>query len=246
MKPATLLLPFALLLAAMSEPDCRMTSAYCVQLGSIWSSDEPLVTILRRDGAVLQRLAATDIFTPNDAQSLNHRHFSFVPFYRGETMIVPVPTRMKDPNAPVEEIRIDLATGKVSRPDHDIFPAPRVWAIAVAADQPTPPSSETPPCLSRDVERLSSAEMLARAIEQPMPEYPFIALKARVAGTTRVEVVVGEDGRVLCSRLSKPIAFGIGEVTEKAARRWTFQPAPRKFVGEIEFHFDRVPWDFKP
>lgn len=239
-----LLLPFAaLLLAAASEPECPVTSRYCVKLGDSWSN-EAVVTIVRRDGTVVRKLAGTDIFTAHDAQSFSMFWFGLQASYRGETLILAVPTRVNDPTAPTEEIRIDLARGIVTRPEYDIFPAPRVWMTA--SDPQTPPSRAQAPCITSRTLRISSDELLARATDHPLPEYPLVALRARFEDVARIELVIASDGTVLCTRITKPAPFGLDVAAEKAVGDWKFQPAAGTVVGDVEFHFKRVPWDVWP
>lgn len=50
------------------------------------------------------------------------------------------------------------------------------------------------------------------------------------------DVVVNEDGSVLCTRIIG-LPFGLTEAVETTIRQWKFTPQPQKFRGELEFHF---------
>jgi TonB family protein len=290
-----LLLPFALLLIAMSDPDCSPSGRFCVTVEwpdyddpsetapatlydngravakiplprmaaayifpadsgdavvtfSGGGSEQPLVTIVARDGTIVRKLLTTDIFTANDAAATSARYAELRPEVRGNAFVFHVPTRANNRNAPTEEVRIDLADGRVERPDHDIFPAPRVWATAAA---PAPFAPETPDCADGGAVRIASSELLHRATARLLPPYPPIALKARLEGTVRIDVVVSASGDVLCARVAKPLPFGADAAAMSVIGKWKFEPylvhgKAVKVASDIEFHFARVPWDFTP
>jgi TonB family protein len=109
-------------------------------------------------------------------------------------------------------VRVSLATARRVEPLRDLYPSPRTWVTA-------------------------SRQMLARAVERPLPVYPAVAWKARISGATTIEVVVSEQGRVLSSRVMRPFPFGIDAAAQEAARRWTFTPQQAEWQGMLEFHF---------
>lgn len=55
--------------------------------------------------------------------------------------------------------------------------------------------------------------------------YPPDALRARLEGTVGLEVVVGEDGRVVDARVVQPAGHGFDEAALAAVRQFTFAPA---------------------
>jgi len=85
---------------------------------------------------------------------------------------------------------------------------------------------------------------LAAAIEKPMPEYPIVAVKARIAGTVYVEAIVDERGQVACARING-LPFGIDAAVGKAVLQWRFRPfewkgVAMKAIGRIALQFARV------
>lgn len=87
---------------------------------------------------------------------------------------------------------------------------------------------------------VESDELLSRAIEQPLPVYPVVAQKARVAGAVRISLVVDEEGRVVSTEAIKPLPFGLTEAALDAAKRWTFKPSSTRVAGDLVFHFGRI------
>ena len=126
-----------------------------------------------------------------------------------------------------QERRVDLATGELLDPKHELFPHPHVFVTAAPSQQ--------------------SAEFLSRALLGPLPEYPDIAMKARVGGTVLVSLVVSEAGKVTSVEVLMPRPFGLDTATIEAAKRWIFIPQKRdgrpvQFTGELLFHFQNV-WE---
>lgn len=61
-------------------------------------------------------------------------------------------------------------------------------------------------------------------IVEHRPDYPQIAIDARVEGTVLLQVLVGMDGRVEDVRVAQSIPL-LDEAAVHAARRWVFHPA---------------------
>ena len=207
--------------------------------------DRSLFRIFAADGSVIRDLPASDVFTPSDAAALHDWNFWSGTFIRGDDLVIAVPASRR--TRATEEVRIRLADGSVTRPPHDISPQPRVWATV--ADPPRRRWTIEPPCFADLVShaaRISPKQLFARAIDRPLPPYPVLARKARIAGNAWAEVIVSASGAVVCSRIGG-LPFGIGEAVEQAVRRWTFEPyiengtpmpMPMLMTSEIEFHFD--------
>ncbi len=84
---------------------------------------------------------------------------------------------------------------------------------------------DVPPCEAEDGAGpvyVSSASLLAAAIEKVMPSYPPIARQARVQGSIAVEVFVdSRSGAVACVRVLSGVPLLDGAVVE-AVRSWKF------------------------
>ena len=213
--------------------------------GSWNNAQSPLVSIYRSDGSLVRSLFPDDVLSPNDLlERINDR---LRPSIREndesgrDLLLLTIPESS-------EAIRIDLPTGSRLGEIRDVL-SPRIWATPAARLHFTPEaSSGNPTCVDgakvpADAIALDSAQLVARAIDSPLPEYPRVARLARQRGTVSVEVIVSENGRVLCARASD-VPFGLSPAAEAAARGWRFTPylldgKPVKIRGEIEFHFDR-------
>lgn len=86
-------------------------------------------------------------------------------------------------------------------------------------------------------------ETLPAPVREVKPEYPTIALDARVEGRVTVHVLVGNEGRVfdavLAARVQVPM---LNEAALAAARQWVFTPGlangkPVACWTAIPFHF---------
>ena len=71
-----------------------------------------------------------------------------------------------------------------------------------------------------------------------MPEYPEVAIKARIKGIVRARLVIGRSGAVESVTIVKPLPFGMDEAVRTALLRWTFAPQPEPFTGEVGFRFE--------
>ena len=67
-------------------------------------------------------------------------------------------------------------------------------------------------------------EEMPEAIRRVRPEYPEPARKAEVEGVVKVRALLGQDGRVKDTRISKSIP-PLDRAASNAVRQWTFKPA---------------------
>ncbi|HET8773760.1 MAG TPA: energy transducer TonB [Thermoanaerobaculia bacterium] len=212
-----------------------------VHRGCSTRSDEndPLVTIYGADGALVARVNAGDAFEPFD---LKHLSFSVDFALRTESdgrevVAITVPVKRRS-----ETFRIDVATGALLDGKHPIFPRPHV-DVSVA----DPPSRVELPADCQawqpaDILDVDSGELLASASYAPMPEYPAVAVRARLGGVVPLRFLIDESGEVVCAAAT-PFPFGIGEAVTTAARRWRFAPftvhgRATKATGELLVHFE--------
>lgn len=86
-------------------------------------------------------------------------------------------------------------------------------------------------------------------LQRVPPVYPALARQARVSGTVRVSVRIGQDGRVLeTQRVSGPPL--LTQAAQEAVLQWVFQPPMKdgqaiEFTAEIEVNF-ALPADSAP
>ena len=65
---------------------------------------------------------------------------------------------------------------------------------------------------------------LPQAITRMPPTYPELAFKAGVEGTVLIQALVGEDGRVLDTKVVKSVPV-FDDAAVQAVHQWTFKPA---------------------
>jgi protein TonB len=78
--------------------------------------------------------------------------------------------------------------------------------------------------------------------DQPAPEYPFAAKRARQTGVVVIRFSVGTDGRVLAAEVSEPSPWRLlnEEALRTIQRRWRFRPgAVRDYTVPIEFQLTK-------
>lgn len=217
---------------------------------------DTLVTIYDAEGYRVGALKVEDVFTPSDVLQLSLGHV--VPDYQlrhesqdQEVVVLSVPVPRTEGNEPrYEERRIDVATAALLDSRRDIYPVPRSYTTPATDPRYTgrPYDPQSPDCATAyadaDLVRIDPRRFFAQAVLGPAPEFPPVAIKARIRGVVSVEVVVSESGDVLCTRNTR-FPFGLDHAAVEAARRWKFRPFivnghPVKAIGEILFHFQDV------
>lgn len=98
-----------------------------------------------------------------------------------------------------------------------------------------------PPAPKPLLRPLSGGVLNGKALELPMPAYPEVARRLRVAGLVQVEVVVGENGKVISARVLSGPAI-LRDVALEAALRARFSPTKLsgqsvKISGQINYNF---------
>jgi TonB family protein len=79
----------------------------------------------------------------------------------------------------------------------------------------------------KGVARMGEPNLTMPVVEQSAePKYTPEALRAKIAGTVAVDLVVGPDGRVVRSRISRSLdpTFGLDRMAIEAASQWRFKP----------------------
>ena len=173
-----------------------------------------LLTIRSTDGAIVRTLNVKDVFTRHDQYWLcrtNEVRWSMGSALQATVLVTD--TEWDDPHARLETIDIDVATGDVLSPMRDLCPD----AVRIEA---------------------SPDALLASAIHRETPEYPEVAIKARVTGVVEAQVVVGADGTVQSVTITKPIPFSLDEEVRRALMQWTFAPQLEPATGTIAFRFE--------
>ncbi len=75
-----------------------------------------------------------------------------------------------------------------------------------------------------------------KALFNPAPIYPEIARKIRLAGTVKVQIVIGADGRIKEKRFigGHPVLVN---AVEETLKNWKYVPASGETETQLEFNF---------
>ena len=93
-----------------------------------------------------------------------------------------------------------------------------------------PPVVETPPP--------TPAEVVARPISQPQPQYPRRALEAERQGIVRLRITIAPDGTVSEAVVTDAKPSGWFEKAAiDAVRQWRYEPSGRTIVTQVEIEF---------
>jgi hypothetical protein len=155
-----------------------------------------------------------------------------------------IPANRNGEQSRIEERRVDLNTARLLDPKKDIYPTPRAFAAIAGSGRHADGPMRDCSALAVNPIRLTSQQLLARATRGPLPQFPSIAYKVRLRGIVTTELLISEQGDVLCVRSSN-LPFGLTTAAEESARRWKFKPyvidgRPMPIIGEIAFHFEDV------
>ena len=175
-----------------------------------------LVTIRALDGSIVRTLNVRDVFTRPDQHWLCLREGTVRWSLESTTLQaqVLVTETWDKPESRFETVEIDLDLDKEHpAPERDLCPE----GVRVDVE----PDAVLPPAIHREI-----------------PEYPEVAIKVRIEGTVRAQLVIGRDGIVTSVTITKPLPFGLDEAVRTALRQWTFEPQPEPFTGEIAFRFE--------
>jgi TonB family protein len=192
-----------------------------------------VVTIIRPDGSTVARLSVADILTKSDIANAGYEFDSVTPSFDGEedaTLVLAFAGGKR---------RIDLVSAKLLDEKVDLIPGPGVFVDAAVRNRPYPTALFD----EMSSVRLTSQELRTLARDEPLPSYPEVAIKARIAGPVWVEVVVSEYGEILASRATQ-LPFGLSESALAAVRNWRFRALQLdgkhvKYHGEVAIHFER-------
>lgn len=81
------------------------------------------------------------------------------------------------------------------------------------------------------------AQVTRKIVSQVVPSYPELASKMHIAGTVRLEAMVGPNGRVKTTQIlgGSPV---LAKAAVDAVEKWKWSPAPQetKELVELNFH----------
>ncbi len=208
----------------------------CVEATAIMPDDRKVVTQIRV-GSFKQGLSLTTRFhfavIESDGQFQSVRRLSDLPQLLREPFAARKPDEEKRQNVvKLPQIRlVGLPQFSYSKSPALLSP-PEIMAVKVA-DEP-PPKPSPPPRVSRGV-------LQGEALVKVQPIYPSIAKQINASGEVQVEVIIGENGRVISAKAisGHPV---LRSAAEDAARKWVFKPTlldgkPVKQPGVLKFQF---------
>jgi TonB family protein len=227
-----------------------------------------VVVIYDAQGALVKKFGLEDLLTEGDIETFTRSASSIHwggEHYLDESQgllvlrIVSGGGSFGEEPAKFHELKIELATGRPLEPKRDLLPQPHVVGIVetiqpleAAADIPEKPSCSSPEISFDATESLrrSPEQTYAQATARPLPTYPLIAKAARVGGQTAVEVLISQEGAVLCARSLSGHPL-LRRAAVAAALNWKFEPfkSPGKAataVGTVGFEFKLETKDMNP
>jgi TonB family protein len=75
-----------------------------------------------------------------------------------------------------------------------------------------------------------------KVLSNPVPTYPEVARKLHLAGTVKVQVVIGADGRIKETSFIGGHPLLVNSV-EDALKNWKYAPASAETTKQLEFNF---------
>lgn len=142
------------------------------------------------------------------------------------------------------ELDIDLETGRLLQSSADYYPP--LGEVVVSATSHDRRPSGLGCASSAPVRTIDSQELIERAKFSPAPRFTEVAFRAGVQGKVVLDVVVGEEGGVVCARVVKGLPFGLDEAARSGLAQWWFEPLvvdgkAVRFSGlvDVEFRINR-------
>ena len=117
------------------------------------------------------------------------------------------------------------------------FPGGAPWDTH--AQPPPPPVVHTPP--KPRLYRVGGDVIAARALYQPRPVYPPLAVIARIQGTVVLQAIIGKDGSIQDLKVLSGPPLLVGAAID-AVKTWRYQPTllnsePVEVLTEIDVNF---------
>lgn len=82
----------------------------------------------------------------------------------------------------------------------------------------------------------ASGQEARKAISKPAPRYPEIAKRLNLAGTVKVEITIGPDGKIKNTNVigGHPLLIN---ATLDALKEWKYEPAKTETLETLTFDF---------
>ena len=155
--------------------------------------------------------------------------FKFKPYVLREQYFeaVELPTAFELPPPPKEVsapvVPIEAAEGEEDASDASAF-APTSYSNIDEVPMPPPPSSEQ----SQEFYAFDEAPVLIKFVS---PKYPDLARQAGIEGTVLLNVLIGDDGKVMqVSVIQSDVTPAMEKAAQEAAKQFLFKPAKQRTV----------------
>ena len=137
-----------------------------------------------------------------------------------------------------------FSTGTYSTLLYDGGSLARIDGKPAPQEQPQAPAPSNP-LRPAGVYRIGNGVTAPGVIQKKEPEYSEEARIARLAGTSVLSVVVGEDGTARNFTVTRPVGLGLDEKAIEAVSAWKFKPGmkegmPVAVFANIEINFRMV------
>lgn len=82
----------------------------------------------------------------------------------------------------------------------------------------------------------ASAQESRKVLNNPTPVYPEVARRLHLAGTVKVQVVIGADGRIKEVKVigGHPVLV---DAVQETLKNWKYAPASSETTTSLEFNF---------
>ena len=213
---------------------------------SVGYGDDAVAIYTTTDGSLIRKFGLSDFLTDSDIDELpastSSIHWGGTHWIdKDKIQLVLEVTKGKrkfEKDAEFFEIRAELNTGRILDEKRDRLPSLQfiiqpIADEAIVANGPAATNDAT--CFeSKESERISSVDLLKKAITQERPNYPPAAKAVRASGKVIVEILVATDGTVECARAisGHPLLRASVVVTLK---KWNFEKNQSRYSGFIVF-----------
>jgi protein TonB len=178
--------------------------------------------------------------TPAGARPVKMQHHPAVDPFQAPIRIPPVITPIVEaPEPPQGPISLGpWIPGALPGPGGGNY-IPGLESLANPAPTPPPPPARAEP--RQTMVRLSKGVVAAKALYQPKPVYPQLAIMARIQGTVVLEAIIGKDGTVQDLKVVSGHPLLVRAAID-AVKTWRYQPTllsdePVDVVTEIDVNF---------
>lgn len=194
-----------------------------------------VVVVYETDGTIVRSMRLSDLLTEQDISGLSNTvsstHWSGEHYIDSGDLVLRIATcALGEPECSnrYADLRISLATGLPHTEKKDLLPH---WEPQVKLELEDSPAPQEGRPLSTRCQTGWSDESFHRALRVPLddllledpprlPTFTEIALKAKIHGKLRFELLVSSQGRVVCVRNLKSLPMGLTESATETILAW--------------------------